>query len=264
MLLAIRQVPRSASHALVVNTSSWVVYCFECNDEIQPEPGKALAEAVNFIRKSTGLGKLHKGVKKATGEKSEVENPRAALTSTSRTAFAGKVIPCWLSFARNFVIWASLILLLPFFDRWWSSRDWVTWEIPASSTRSFKTWIKRRLSNQFWQNLSNEDGNVGVWEQNDVKLSVASSQLRNMAMSPSAVSSVHLSLLWLIDVFFRSSGDFQKSSPSWLQRRGWNWVRRFRWWTATTDCDVFGGVPRSSARPRPRAPRWWPIDQCDG
>ena len=53
---------------------------------------QALAEAVNFIRKSTGLGKLHKGVKKPSGEKTEVENPRAALMSaTSRTAFAGKV-----------------------------------------------------------------------------------------------------------------------------------------------------------------------------
>ena len=74
-----------------LNKSKSFVSChFYCNLFSSMLP-QALAEAVNFIRKATGLGKLHKGVKKPTGEKTEVDNSKATLTSTSRTAFAGKV-----------------------------------------------------------------------------------------------------------------------------------------------------------------------------
>ncbi|XP_023240096.1 ubiquitin carboxyl-terminal hydrolase 45-like [Centruroides sculpturatus] len=44
--------PHSDCHALIVNTSTWSVWCHSCNDEIPLENYKVVSSAVNFIKKS--------------------------------------------------------------------------------------------------------------------------------------------------------------------------------------------------------------------
>jgi len=45
------KVPRSDLHCLVVNTDTWVIWCYECQTEIYVDSHKKLYEAVEFVKK---------------------------------------------------------------------------------------------------------------------------------------------------------------------------------------------------------------------
>lgn len=49
------ETPRSSCHCLVINTTSWTVWCYKCDDEVQLEQSKRLQESVDIIRKQAGL-----------------------------------------------------------------------------------------------------------------------------------------------------------------------------------------------------------------
>ncbi|XP_064627312.1 ubiquitin carboxyl-terminal hydrolase 16-like [Lineus longissimus] len=51
------QTPRSSSHSVVLNLTSWVIWCYECDDEVQLESNKKLKECVDFARKQVGMGR---------------------------------------------------------------------------------------------------------------------------------------------------------------------------------------------------------------
>lgn len=46
--------PRSDLHCLVVNTDTWVIWCYECQTEIYVDSHKKLYEAVEFVKKVKG------------------------------------------------------------------------------------------------------------------------------------------------------------------------------------------------------------------
>jgi len=46
--------PRSDLHCLVVNTETWVIWCYECQTEIYVDSHKKLYEAVEFVKKMNG------------------------------------------------------------------------------------------------------------------------------------------------------------------------------------------------------------------
>lgn len=43
--------PRSDSHSLTVNTSSWEVFCYSCNNEVIPSSSKKLLECIEYLKK---------------------------------------------------------------------------------------------------------------------------------------------------------------------------------------------------------------------
>lgn len=43
--------PHSDSHSMCVNTSSWNVYCYDCDDEVNVTFNKKLQECVDYIQK---------------------------------------------------------------------------------------------------------------------------------------------------------------------------------------------------------------------
>lgn len=51
------QTPRSDFHSLVINTTTWAVWCYDCDEEIFAESNKKLLECVNFVRKQAGVPK---------------------------------------------------------------------------------------------------------------------------------------------------------------------------------------------------------------
>ncbi|XP_076373388.1 ubiquitin specific protease 16/45 isoform X2 [Tachypleus tridentatus] len=52
------QIPRSDSHCVVVNTTTWGKWCYECDDEVEANTVRRLEDCVDFIRKHVGLSKI--------------------------------------------------------------------------------------------------------------------------------------------------------------------------------------------------------------
>ncbi|CAH1800260.1 unnamed protein product [Owenia fusiformis] len=44
--------PRSTSHSLVINLNSWLIWCYDCDDEVNSGSSKRLLECVDFLRKA--------------------------------------------------------------------------------------------------------------------------------------------------------------------------------------------------------------------
>lgn len=44
------ETPHSDSHALCINTSNWMVWCYECDNDINPSARKKLQEAVKMLK----------------------------------------------------------------------------------------------------------------------------------------------------------------------------------------------------------------------
>ncbi|XP_013788521.1 ubiquitin carboxyl-terminal hydrolase 16-like [Limulus polyphemus] len=51
------QTPHSDSHCVVVNTTNWGVWCYECDDEVEANTVRRLEDCVDFLRKHVGLSK---------------------------------------------------------------------------------------------------------------------------------------------------------------------------------------------------------------
>jgi hypothetical protein len=45
------QTPRSSQHNIVINTSTWTAWCYDCDDELLPERYKKVAECMEHIKK---------------------------------------------------------------------------------------------------------------------------------------------------------------------------------------------------------------------
>ncbi|XP_013383302.1 ubiquitin carboxyl-terminal hydrolase 16-like isoform X2 [Lingula anatina] len=70
------QAPRSVSHSMVVNLTTWLVWCYECDDEVDLAISKKLEECVEFVRKQAGMPKPEQpasaAVKKVAAEEEAV------------------------------------------------------------------------------------------------------------------------------------------------------------------------------------------------
>lgn len=53
--------PHSDSHALCVNTTTWIVWCYECDDEVNVTARKKLVETVEHLRKLADSDKKKQG-----------------------------------------------------------------------------------------------------------------------------------------------------------------------------------------------------------
>ncbi|KAL3883146.1 hypothetical protein ACJMK2_029439 [Sinanodonta woodiana] len=50
------ETPRSSSHSLIINTTTWTAWCYECNAEIPVERSKRLVECMEHLKKLAGVG----------------------------------------------------------------------------------------------------------------------------------------------------------------------------------------------------------------
>ncbi|KAL5010033.1 hypothetical protein ScPMuIL_012338 [Solemya velum] len=49
------EIPRSSSHSIVINTTTWTAWCYDCDDEVLVERTKRLQECREFLKKCAGL-----------------------------------------------------------------------------------------------------------------------------------------------------------------------------------------------------------------
>lgn len=73
--------PRSDRHSLVLNLTTWVIWCYDCDDEIVTESNKKLLECVNFVRKQAGVSlksipKQLAGASEGPEESNELSNTK--------------------------------------------------------------------------------------------------------------------------------------------------------------------------------------------
>lgn len=82
------ETPRSSCHCLVINTTSWTVWCYKCDDEVQLEQSKRLQESVDIIRKQAGLPQAEPVRKQSqsVSSTSVVEQAFKPSTSTPRSS----------------------------------------------------------------------------------------------------------------------------------------------------------------------------------
>ncbi|CAE1305741.1 USP16_45 [Acanthosepion pharaonis] len=52
------ETPRSSSHLIVINTTSWSTWCYKCDDEIPIEKHKKIIECLDFLKQQAGVSKL--------------------------------------------------------------------------------------------------------------------------------------------------------------------------------------------------------------
>lgn len=82
------ETPRSSCHCLVINTTSWTVWCYKCDDEVQLEQSKRLQECLDIIRKQAGLPQAEPVRKQSQSVSSTsfVEQAFKPSTSTPRSS----------------------------------------------------------------------------------------------------------------------------------------------------------------------------------
>lgn len=82
------ETPRSSCHCLVINTTSWTVWCYKCDDEVQLEQSKRLQECLDIIRKQAGLPQAEPVRKQSQSVSSTsfVEQAFKPSTSTQRSS----------------------------------------------------------------------------------------------------------------------------------------------------------------------------------
>lgn len=82
------ETPRCSCHCLVINTTSWTVWCYKCDDEVQLEQSKRLQESVDIIRKQAGLPQAEPVRKQSqsVSSTSVVEQAFKPSTSTPRSS----------------------------------------------------------------------------------------------------------------------------------------------------------------------------------
>eukprot|EP00058_Branchiostoma_floridae_P004336 XP_002589824.1 hypothetical protein BRAFLDRAFT_90534 [Branchiostoma floridae] len=80
------ETPRSGCHSVVVNTTTWMVWCYECDNDVAFDRGKKLALCVDFVRRHYGIPRLPND---STGKKSPQQtSPREETVDAG--AMAGK------------------------------------------------------------------------------------------------------------------------------------------------------------------------------
>ncbi|XP_078619753.1 ubiquitin carboxyl-terminal hydrolase 16-like isoform X2 [Branchiostoma floridae x Branchiostoma japonicum] len=80
------ETPRSGCHSVVVNTATWMVWCYECDNDVAFDRGKKLALCVDFVRRHYGIPRLPND---STGKKSPQQtSPREETVDAG--AMAGK------------------------------------------------------------------------------------------------------------------------------------------------------------------------------
>ncbi|XP_064615598.1 ubiquitin carboxyl-terminal hydrolase 16-like [Liolophura sinensis] len=67
------ETPHSSSHAIVINTTSWAAWCYDCDDEVCIDGSKRLRECVEFLRKTAGVPPSEASVH--PGRKGQVAGP---------------------------------------------------------------------------------------------------------------------------------------------------------------------------------------------
>lgn len=73
------QTPRSASHAVVLNITTWVVWCYACDDECPPESSRKLGECMEFIKRAA-MGEFSNPA--SSGRKTSTSRPDIPVTVT--------------------------------------------------------------------------------------------------------------------------------------------------------------------------------------
>ncbi|XP_014676549.1 PREDICTED: ubiquitin carboxyl-terminal hydrolase 16-like [Priapulus caudatus] len=85
--------PHSVSHSLVIHTTAWAVWCYDCDTEVAPSSSRKLLECIEFVRKRAGVGKTEAppGGDRPGGRENDVamattHNKPAAATATTEIA----------------------------------------------------------------------------------------------------------------------------------------------------------------------------------
>ncbi|VDI10562.1 ubiquitin carboxyl-terminal hydrolase 16/45 [Mytilus galloprovincialis] len=60
------ETPRSSSHCIVINTSTWSTWCYKCDDGVPVEKNKKIQECLDHLRKQSGLPLIESGSAKRT------------------------------------------------------------------------------------------------------------------------------------------------------------------------------------------------------
>ncbi|GAB1607876.1 ubiquitin carboxyl-terminal hydrolase 45-like isoform X4 [Argonauta hians] len=71
-------------HFIVINTTSWDTWCYECDDEVRAERSKKILECLDFLKKEAGISNVHT-VEKDTSVQSLTD------TKLTKTKAASKV-----------------------------------------------------------------------------------------------------------------------------------------------------------------------------
>jgi hypothetical protein len=85
-------VPRSDLHCVVVNCSTWKIWCHDCKDEVYVDAYKKLREAVDFVRR---VGETKGGAGPATGgtTASATKSTAGAKENTTSVVAASALVP---------------------------------------------------------------------------------------------------------------------------------------------------------------------------
>ncbi|XP_019646954.1 PREDICTED: ubiquitin carboxyl-terminal hydrolase 16-like [Branchiostoma belcheri] len=80
------ETPRSGCHSVVVNTTTWMVWCYECDNDVAFDRGKKLALCVDFVRRHYGVHRPND----STGKKSPQQtSPREETVDAGAAAGKG-------------------------------------------------------------------------------------------------------------------------------------------------------------------------------